>query len=85
MANIVELVADQSPPKDSYWAMVVINESDAALGEPTIRHAMGATFYTKPLNAAVERAIAKATAWADARGVESVYVRRLGARFRIPR
>jgi hypothetical protein len=84
MANIVELAADQSPPKGSHWAMVVINEADATVGEPTIRHTMGATFYTKPLNTAVDRAIARATSWADARGVEFVYVRRLGARVRIP-
>ena len=46
MANIVELAADQSPPKGGYWAMVVINEADSTVGEPTIRHTMGATFYT---------------------------------------
>jgi hypothetical protein len=86
MANIVELAVDQSPPKGIHWAMVVINEADATVGEPTIRHTMGATFYTKPADAAVDRAIARAVAWADARGIEFVYVRRLGlgAHVRIP-
>jgi hypothetical protein len=78
MASIVELLAGELPPKGAYWAMVVVNAVDATRGTATIRHTMGATFYTSPTSSEIDRTIIRASAWADAHGVESVYVCRLG-------
>jgi len=76
MPNIVELARDQMPPKGADWAMVLVNAVGATMGQATIRHSMGVTFYANPLDVEIDRAISKAMAWAKAHAVKSVYVRR---------
>jgi hypothetical protein len=81
-ANIVELTADQSPPKGSHWAMVVINEADATVGAAHDSSHHGRDILHEAAQCRSRSGHRRATAWADARGVEFVYVRRLGARVR---
>jgi hypothetical protein len=76
MAKIVELNAHASPPKGADWAMVVVHRPGVEARGSVVRHDSGATFYAPAIDAEIARAIEKATAWADAHSVGTVYVRR---------
>jgi hypothetical protein len=76
MAKIVELAADDAPPKGEDWAMVVVHRPGIEAQGSVVRHNRGATFYTPATGPEIERAIDKATAWADAHSIATVYVRR---------
>jgi dTDP-D-glucose 4,6-dehydratase len=76
MASIIELKTGENPPKGRDWAMVVVHAPGVHAVDSMIRHDLGATFYSLAADAAVDRTIDKASAWADAHTVGTVYVRR---------
>jgi hypothetical protein len=76
MARLVELKAGDIPPKGEDWAMVVVHRPGIDARGSVVRHNMGVTFYTPAVDDEIKAAINKAGAWADARSVATVYLRR---------
>jgi hypothetical protein len=76
MAKIIELDAHASPPKGADWVMVVVHRPGVEARGSVIRHDRGATFYAPATDPEIARAVEKASTWADAHSVGTVYVRR---------